>query len=248
MIASSNISPIPQHAPVLPQQAATEKTHDTIANRYVEICRLLLKSQAYVAARNRCFGPAPSRHLSLTFCLWLWQHCTQQRNCLQKKPTWLHRTSDTCSQRQHRRAAMTRSFRCEKCARCVAFFLLGVKCNWVQSQTKMPISAHQSPLRLQFAEGFLPRIPRFTQQRNQLPHQLRFHRCPILCCRQCDHLNDLKRGSKLLSLPFFARLTCTSSCGRPCHQRAQIDVIPATMVLPLNSVNANEAAHQSSEG
>ena len=38
-------------------------------NGCLEVTRLLVESKADVAARDRCFSPPPSHHLSLTICL-----------------------------------------------------------------------------------------------------------------------------------------------------------------------------------
>ncbi len=43
--------------------------HFSVREDHVEICRLLVEWKADVAARDRCFGPPPSLHLSLTICL-----------------------------------------------------------------------------------------------------------------------------------------------------------------------------------
>jgi hypothetical protein len=43
--------------------------HWSARNGHLEITRLLVESKADVAARDRCFSPPPSHHLSLTICL-----------------------------------------------------------------------------------------------------------------------------------------------------------------------------------
>jgi hypothetical protein len=43
--------------------------HDSAIEGSLEICRLLVESKADVAARNRCFSPPLSHHLSFTICL-----------------------------------------------------------------------------------------------------------------------------------------------------------------------------------
>ena len=43
--------------------------HLSATNGSLEVTRLLVESKADVAARNRCFSPPPSHHLSLTICL-----------------------------------------------------------------------------------------------------------------------------------------------------------------------------------
>ncbi len=43
--------------------------HESAFNGHLEACRLLVESKADVAARDRCFSPPPSHHLSLTICL-----------------------------------------------------------------------------------------------------------------------------------------------------------------------------------
>ncbi len=45
---------------------------------HVEFCRLLVESKADVAARDRCFSPPPSHHLSLTYYL----PCSASRTAL----------------------------------------------------------------------------------------------------------------------------------------------------------------------
>ena len=43
--------------------------HLSASGDHLEITRLLVESKADVAARNKCFSPPPSHHLSLTVCL-----------------------------------------------------------------------------------------------------------------------------------------------------------------------------------
>ena len=43
--------------------------HSSAWNCHLEVTRLLVESKADVAARDRCFSPPPSHHLSLTICL-----------------------------------------------------------------------------------------------------------------------------------------------------------------------------------
>ncbi len=43
--------------------------HESAFQGRLEFCRLLVESKADVAARDRCFSPPPSRHLSLTISL-----------------------------------------------------------------------------------------------------------------------------------------------------------------------------------
>ncbi len=57
---------------------------------YLEVTRLLVESKADVAARNRCFSPPPSHHLSLTIRLvaMVSLHCCVPATAI--KPTLLH--------------------------------------------------------------------------------------------------------------------------------------------------------------
>ncbi len=43
--------------------------HMSALDGHLEVTRLLVESKADVAARDRCFSPPPSHHLSLTICL-----------------------------------------------------------------------------------------------------------------------------------------------------------------------------------
>jgi hypothetical protein len=43
--------------------------HQSAMGGRLEVTRLLVESKADVAARDRCFSPPPSHHLSLTICL-----------------------------------------------------------------------------------------------------------------------------------------------------------------------------------
>ena len=43
--------------------------HCSAYDGHLEVARLLVESKADVAARDRCFSPPPSHHLSLTICL-----------------------------------------------------------------------------------------------------------------------------------------------------------------------------------
>ena len=57
---------------------------------HVEICRLLVESKADVAARDRCFSPPPSHHLSLTICLAAVAELHSKWQSTTKNPPWPH--------------------------------------------------------------------------------------------------------------------------------------------------------------
>jgi hypothetical protein len=61
---------------------------------YLEVTRLLVESKADVAARDRCFSPPPSRHLSLTICL---AAKVELHSDGPQDTTWLH----TCAASAH---------------------------------------------------------------------------------------------------------------------------------------------------
>ena len=54
------------------------------------VCRLLVESKADVAARDRCFNPPPSHHLSLTICLAALATLHSNGPSTATKPTLLH--------------------------------------------------------------------------------------------------------------------------------------------------------------
>ncbi len=56
----------------------------------LEVARLLVESKADVAARDRCFSPPPSHHLSLTICLAAGATLHSKAPSPSKKPTSLH--------------------------------------------------------------------------------------------------------------------------------------------------------------
>jgi hypothetical protein len=57
---------------------------------HVETCRFLVEWKADVAARDKCFSPPPSHHLSLTICFsaMVGLHLTLPSTTT--NPTWLH--------------------------------------------------------------------------------------------------------------------------------------------------------------
>ncbi len=73
--------------------------HQSVLNGRLEVTRLLVKSKADVAARDRCFSPPPSHHLSLTICLAAVATLHSNGPSPTTKPTLLH----TCaaSARRH---------------------------------------------------------------------------------------------------------------------------------------------------
>ncbi len=71
----------------------------------LEICRLLVESKADVAARNRCFSPPPSHHLSLTICLAGGAKLLLKSLSTATKPTLLH----TCAASARRNDAPPRA-------------------------------------------------------------------------------------------------------------------------------------------
>ena len=64
--------------------------HLSARNEHLEITRLLVESKADVAARDRCFSPPPSHHLSLTICLAALATLRSNRPSSSTKPTLLH--------------------------------------------------------------------------------------------------------------------------------------------------------------
>ncbi len=56
----------------------------------LEVTRLLVESKADVAARDMCFSPPPSHHLSLTICLAAGATLHSNWPSTGTKPTWLH--------------------------------------------------------------------------------------------------------------------------------------------------------------
>ena len=56
----------------------------------LEVCRLLVESKADVAARNWCFSPPPSHHLSLTIGLAALAKLHSKGPSFTTKPTLLH--------------------------------------------------------------------------------------------------------------------------------------------------------------
>jgi hypothetical protein len=56
--------------------------HLSASRFHLEISRLLIESKADVAARNRCFGPPPSHHLSESLTVCLAALATQHANAL----------------------------------------------------------------------------------------------------------------------------------------------------------------------
>jgi hypothetical protein len=57
---------------------------------HLEVTRLLVESKADVAARERCFSPPPSHHLSLTICLAAGATLHSKMPSRTTKPTLLH--------------------------------------------------------------------------------------------------------------------------------------------------------------
>ena len=64
--------------------------HLSARSGHVEVCRLLVESKADVAARERCFSPPPSHHLSLTICLAAGATLHSKMPSRTTKPTLLH--------------------------------------------------------------------------------------------------------------------------------------------------------------
>ncbi len=64
--------------------------HDSAYHGHLEVTRLLVESKADVAARNRCFSPPPSHHLSLTICLAAGAKLQSKAPSASTKPTSLH--------------------------------------------------------------------------------------------------------------------------------------------------------------
>jgi hypothetical protein len=67
----------------------------------------LVESKADVAARDRCFSPPPSHHLSLTICLAAGVALHSNAPSLTTKPTLLH----TCAASARRNDALPRLLR-----------------------------------------------------------------------------------------------------------------------------------------
>jgi ankyrin repeat protein len=61
--------------------------HISARHGHLDITRLLVESKADVAARNWCFSPPPSHHLSLTICL---AAMAELHSNGPQKPTLLH--------------------------------------------------------------------------------------------------------------------------------------------------------------
>ena len=78
--------------------------HLTAFNGHLEICRLLVKSKADVAAKDRCFSPPFSRHLSLTIYLAAVVGLHSNVRSTATKPTSLH----TCAASARRNDALLR--------------------------------------------------------------------------------------------------------------------------------------------
>jgi hypothetical protein len=64
--------------------------HDSAWYGRLEITRLLVESKADVAARDWCFSPPPSHHLSLTICLAAMAELHSNWPSGTAKPTSLH--------------------------------------------------------------------------------------------------------------------------------------------------------------
>ena len=64
--------------------------HESAWKGRLEITRLLVESKADVAARDRCFSPPPSHHLSLTICLAAVAALHSNVPSTSTKPTLLH--------------------------------------------------------------------------------------------------------------------------------------------------------------
>ena len=64
--------------------------HLSARSGHVEVCRLLVESKADVAARERCFSPFPSHHLSLTICFAAGATLHSKMPSRTTKPTLLH--------------------------------------------------------------------------------------------------------------------------------------------------------------
>ena len=77
------------------------------ANGHLEVTRLLVESQADVAARDRCFSPPPSHHLPLTICLAAMAKLHSNGPSNATKPTLLH----TCAASARRNDALPRLLR-----------------------------------------------------------------------------------------------------------------------------------------
>jgi ankyrin repeat protein len=76
--------------------------HLSAYNGRLEVSRLLVESKADVAARNKCFSPPPSHHLSLTICLAGLAKLHSNWPSTTTKPTWLH----TCAASARRNDAL----------------------------------------------------------------------------------------------------------------------------------------------
>ena len=72
---------------------------------HLEVCRLLVESKADVTARERCFSPPPSHHLSLTICPAAGATLHSNVPSSATKPTSLH----TCAASARRNDALSRS-------------------------------------------------------------------------------------------------------------------------------------------
>ena len=100
--AKSNFSPRPSSAPHLFSSFSCGKfirllsfsqetpLHRSAEYGHLEITRLLVESKADVAARDRCFSPPPSHHLSLTICLAAMAKLHSNTPSTATKPTLLH--------------------------------------------------------------------------------------------------------------------------------------------------------------
>ena len=64
--------------------------HESARSGRLEVCRLLVESKADVAARDRCFSPPPSHHLSLTICLAAMAKLHSNTPSTRTKPPLLH--------------------------------------------------------------------------------------------------------------------------------------------------------------
>ena len=64
--------------------------HYSAYHGHLEVTRLLVESKADVAARDRCFSPPPSHHLSLTICLAAVATLHSNTPSTATKPTSLH--------------------------------------------------------------------------------------------------------------------------------------------------------------
>ena len=81
--------------------------HDSAYFGHLEVARLLVESKADVAARDRCFSPPPSHHLSLTICLAAMAKLHSNLPSTTTKPTLLH----TCAASARRNDALPRLLR-----------------------------------------------------------------------------------------------------------------------------------------